>query len=235
MAQTGKQKWRRPAWGKLGLIALFCVVLAALWRLTPLSSVASPHRMMAFARAVGGTAWAPFAVMAAYTPAAFLMFPRPLITLLAVVAFGVWLGFVCTVAGVLAAALVTYSLGRRLPDRTVRRLAGSKFERITPVLRNHGVMAIFAANMLPTPPFVVQGIMAGAIRIKLRHYALGTLLSLLPGLAAAMVFGHQIVMAFEDPSRVNYLLLAGTLLGLIAATVLAARWFSRQAKAGRVA
>src|SRR6266496_1809688 len=155
MAQKRRRKWLRPAWGKLGLIALSLLALAALWRFTPLSSVASPHRMMAFARAVGGTAWAPFAVMAAYTPAAFLMFPRPLITLLAMVAFGVWLGFACAVAGVLAAAMVTYQVGRLLPDRTVRRLAGTKFERVARVLRTHGVLAIFAANMLPTPPFVV--------------------------------------------------------------------------------
>jgi len=140
-------------------------------------------------------------------------------------------GFACTVIGVLIAALVTYYVGRLLPDRIVCRLAGAKFERVSCVLRSHGVLAIFAANMLPTPPFVVQGMMAGALRIKLAHYALGTFLSLLPGLAAAMVFGHQIVTAFEDPSRTSYLLLAGTALGLVLAIFLAARWFARQSAA----
>jgi phospholipase D1/2 len=225
-----QRKWHRPAWGKLGLIALIFIALAAVWRFTPLASFVTPHRMMGFARSLGGTKWAPFALVAAYVPAAFLMFPRPLLTLLGVVALGLWMGFVCTVIGVLAAGIATYYIGRLLPDRMVRRLAGSKFERVTPVLREHGVLAIFAANMLPTPPFVVQGIMAGAIRIKLWHYALGTFLSLLPGLAAAMVFGHQIVTAFDDPSKVSYLLIGGTLVGLIAASVLAGRWFVRQAK-----
>jgi uncharacterized membrane protein YdjX (TVP38/TMEM64 family) len=186
--------------------------------------------MMAFARAIGDAPWAPFAVAAAYIPAAFVLFPRPLLTLLAVVAFGLWLGFACTVAGVLAAALASYYVGRRVSERTVRRLAGAKFERICRVVREHGIAAIFAANMLPTPPFVVQGIMAGAIRVKVWQYALGTFLSLLPGLAAAMVFGHQIVTAFDDSTKVSYALIGGTLLALLAIGVVSGRWFSRQAR-----
>jgi uncharacterized membrane protein YdjX (TVP38/TMEM64 family) len=220
---------QRPAWRKLGLIALVLLALAAAWRFTPLAALLTPQRVMAFARAVGGTAWAPFALMAAYTPAAFVLFPRPLLTLLAMVAFGLVLGCLYAAVGVVAAALATYCVGRWLPDKTVRRLAGTRFERATGVLRRHGILAIFAGNMLPTPPFVVQGILAGAARIKLWHYIAGTLLSLVPGLIAAMIFGHQIIAALEDASRVSYPLLGATAVGLIVVTALAARWLSRQA------
>src|SRR5512138_464298 len=154
---------RRPAWGKLGLLAVTLAALAAAWRYTPLATYVAPHRIIAFARWLGSVKWAPLAVAAAYTPAAFVMFPRPLLSLLAIVAFGLWLGGACVVAGVLGAALSTYYIGRRLPSSTVRRLAGAKFARFTTLLREHGVLTIFAANLLPTPPFAVQGIMAGAI------------------------------------------------------------------------
>jgi uncharacterized membrane protein YdjX (TVP38/TMEM64 family) len=119
---------------------------------------------------------------------------------------------------------------RLLPSKTVRRLAGSKFERFTGLLRDHGVLTIFAANMLPTPPFAVQGIMAGAIRIPLVHYTAGTLLSLLPGLIAVLIFGHQIIVALEDPAKVSYVLIASAGVGLAIVMYLAGRWFARQAR-----
>src|SRR5207245_3161606 len=104
------------------------------------------------------------------------------------------------------------------------RLAGSKFERFGGLLREHGVMTIFAANLLPTPPFAVQGIIAGAIRIPLARYAAGTLLSLLPGLIAVLIFGHQLIVALEDPSTVSYVVIASTAVGFALAMYLALRW-----------
>jgi phospholipase D1/2 len=222
--------WRRPAWGKLGLLAVGIAALAAAWHYTPLAAYVSPQRVISFAKWLGSVRWAPLAVAAAYTPAAFVMFPRPLLSLLAIVAFGLGMGGACIVAGVLGAALSTYYIGRLLPSKTVRRLAGSKFESFSETLREHGVLATFAANMLPTPPFAVQGIIAGAIRIPLIHYTLGTLLSLLPGLIAVLIFGHQIIVALEDPSKVSYVLIISTGIGLAAAMYLGGRWYARQAR-----
>jgi uncharacterized membrane protein YdjX (TVP38/TMEM64 family) len=227
MAQT-KPRRRRPAWGKLALLALGVAALAAAWRYTPLAQFVSPDRIKSFAKLVGSTKWAPFAVMAAYIPAAFVMFPRPLVSLFAIVSFGVWKGGLCAVAGILGAALACYYAGRLVPSGTVRRLAGSKFESFTALLRGHGVLAIFAANMLPTPPFALQGIMAGAIRMPLRHYMLGTLLSLTPGLVALLVFGHQITLAFEDTSKVSYVAIGGAAVGIAVFAFLATRWATRQ-------
>src|SRR5205814_8007716 len=148
----------------------------------------------------------------------------------AIVAFGLWTGGACVVCGVLGAAWSTYYIGRLLPGHTVRRLAGSKFEQFTALLRSHAVMAIFAANMLPTPPFAVQGIMAGAIRMSLWQYTLGTLLSLAPGLVAVLIFGHQITLALEDPSKASYGVLATTAVGLAGFMYIGGRWFARQAR-----
>ena len=230
MAHTVRRRGRRPAWGKLSLIALVVVILAAAWRYTPLAEFARPSHIKAFAQMVRSTPGAPLLLIAAYIPAAFIMFPRPLLTLFAIVAFGLQLGFVCVLGGVMLAALATYFVGRLLPDGIVRRLAGSKFERFTGLLREHGIMAIVAANMLPTPPFGVQGIVAGAIRIPVLHYATGTLLSLVPGLAAAMIFGHQIIVGLEDPSKVSWVVIGSTAIAMAIVAFFATRWAARQAK-----
>ena len=219
---------RQPAWGKLGLILLAALALAAVWRYTPLAEWASRERILEWVRVARSTRWAPFALAAAYTPAAFIMFPRPLLSLLAIVAFGIWVGAACVAAGVLGAALATYSLGRLVPLPAVRRLAGAHFEELSTLLREHAVLAVFAANMLPTPPFAVQGMLAGAIRLQLWKYVAGTLLSLTPGLAALLVFGHQIITALEDPSKVSYAAIGGAVVGLALVVFLATRWLARQ-------
>src|ERR671936_431810 len=51
--------------------------------------------------------WAPLVVMGLYTPACLLMFPRPLITLAAVIAFAPGLGFVYPILGICASAVDT--------------------------------------------------------------------------------------------------------------------------------
>jgi uncharacterized membrane protein YdjX (TVP38/TMEM64 family) len=219
---------RSPAWGKLALLLVAFAALAAAWRYTPLAEFASRQRIVEWARLARATRWAPFALAAAYIPAAFIMFPRPLLSLLAIVAFGVWIGGAIVATGVLAAALSTYLLGRQLSRDTVRRLAGRNFERLSGLLREHAIVAVFAANMLPAPPFVVQGMMAGAIRMKLWKYTVGTLLSLAPGLLAVLVFGHQVTMALEDMSKVSYVALGGVVAGLAVVIFFASRWLARQ-------
>ena len=199
-----KNKLRGPAWKKLALIALVVCALAAAWRFTPLADVLTPRNIAAWARSVGGSRWTPVVLALLYTPGAFLMFPRPLLTLVTILALGAQLGLACSVAGILGAALATYAAGRFLKRDTVRHLAGDTLDRASELLRGHGVAAIFAANMLPVPPFGVQGILAGAIRIKLWEYMAGTLLSLLPGALMITAFGQQIRQAVDDPSKVNY-------------------------------
>jgi uncharacterized membrane protein YdjX (TVP38/TMEM64 family) len=199
-----KKKHRGPAWTKLALIALALCALGAAWRFTPLADIVTPHRIVGWARSVGGSRWTPLVLALAYTPGAFLMFPRPLLTLVTILALGPMLGLVCSMAGIMVAALATYSAGRFLKRETLRGLAGDSLDKAAELLCGHGVVAIFAANMLPVPPFGVQGILAGAMRMRLWEYALGSLLSLLPGALMITAFGQQIRTAFVDPSQINY-------------------------------
>ena len=217
-----------PAWGKIALIVATIAGLAAAWRYTPLSQYVTPERIMAWAESVGSVPWAPVVVMLAYTPACFVMFPRPLITLFAVIAFGPVLGFAYSILGILGAALATYFAGRALPADTVRHIVGDKLNDLTVVLRRRGLLACFAMRIVPAAPFVVEGIAAGAVRIKLWHYSLGTVLGMTPGTLTTSVFGDQIQTALEDPSRINYWLIAGVLALFAVMILIVRRWFLKQ-------
>lgn len=186
------------------------------------------ERILGWTRTVRDTWWAPIVLVAAYTPAAFVLLPRPLVTLVSVLTFGVLLGLAYATTGVLIAALVTYCAGRYLPRRTVKRLAGDALEPAGKLLREHGVLAVFGSNMLPTPPFVVQNMIAGAVRIPLWKFTLGTFLALVPGMLAWTVFGDQIGTALEDSSKVSYGLIGGALVLLVAFTLLARRFLAKR-------
>lgn len=219
---------RKPAWGKLLAIVVACAALAAAWRYTPLSEYVTAQRVIAWARAVRETPWAPIVVVLIYTPAAFVMFPRPLLTLLTVVAFGPWLGFVYGMAGILLSALATYYAGRTMRTATVERLAGDELNHVRKVLREHGLAAMTAMRIVPAAPFALEGILAGAMRIKLWHFMLGTFIGMTPGVLATSVFGEQLTRALEDPSTINWWVVAAVVTGFAALTWFVKRWFDRR-------
>jgi phospholipase D1/2 len=219
---------RGPAWGKIALILVGAAALAAVWRWTPLAEYVTAERILGWTRAVRDTWWAPIVLVTAYTPAAFVLLPRPLITLVSVMTFGVLFGLAYSTTGVLLAALVTYFAGRMLPKKTLQRLAGDALEPAGKLLREHGVLAVFGSNMLPTPPFVVQNMIAGAVRIRLWKFMLGTFLALLPGMLAWTVFGDQINAALDDSAKVSWGLIGGALVLLVAFTLVARRFLVKR-------
>lgn len=225
---TSRRGKRRPAWGKLGLILLGAAALAAVWRWTPLAEIVTAERIVGWTRTVRETWWAPIVLILAYVPAAFVLLPRPLITLVSVMTFGVLWGLVYATSGVLSAALVTYYAGRLLPEETLRRLAGDALESVGKLLREHGIVAVFGSNMLPTPPFVVQNMIAGAVRIRLWKFFLGTFLALVPGMLAWTVFGDQITRALEDASQVSYWLIGAALVLFVAFIYLSRKYLKKK-------
>jgi uncharacterized membrane protein YdjX (TVP38/TMEM64 family) len=158
------------------------------------------------------------------------MFPRPVITLAAVVAFGPWLGFVYAMSGVLLSALAGYVAGQHLGRDTLRRIAGRKLNRLSKALRRRGIMAVTAVRLVPLAPFVIESLVAGAIHIRLWHFMLGTFLGMLPGMLVATVFGDQLESALRDPARINYWVVGGVLVFFVVLTVAVRRWLARQSQ-----
>jgi len=217
-----------PAWGTLALVLGAIALLAALWRFTPIAQVVTPENAIAWAKQFGSQWWAPWVVMLAYTPACFVMFPRPLVTLAAVVAFGPWLGFAYALIGIVASSMVTYYAGTRMRRDTVRRLAGPGLDRMVNVLKKYGLLAMTLLRLVPIAPFAVEGIVAGAVRLKLWHLAAGTALGMLPGTLATTVFGDQLESALSGGSF-NWWLVGAVVVLLAAGSWAVTRWFTRMA------
>lgn len=217
---------------KRGLLIATGVMLAVgaltyLWRNTSLAEVVTPEAAIAFAEQAAGTWWAPVVIFLAYTPASFVMFPRPLITMASVVIFGAWLGAAVSLAGILFAALIGYLLGRLLDRDTVRRYTGPRMERITHFLQRRGLVAMTVVRLLPVAPFQVVSALAGAVRVKVRDFLLGTAFGMLPGLLVATVLGDQIVEALRANGRANLWIAGGAVLVLVGIGYAGNRWLKR--------
>jgi uncharacterized membrane protein YdjX (TVP38/TMEM64 family) len=223
-----KPQRRGPQWGKLIAVVVVLAGLAAAWRYTPLSEYITGQRVSGWARAMRDSPWAPFLIVVAYTPAAFVMFPRPLLTLITVIAFGPWLGFTYSMLGIMLAALATFYAGRALPDTTVKQIAGESMGQLTPRLRKHGFLAVLALRMTPVTPFTMDGIVSGAVGIGVWDYSAATFVGMLPGVLAGTVFGKQMAAALDDPSRINYWVLGAVIVVFAAITYGVGRWLGKQ-------
>jgi hypothetical protein len=136
-------------------------------------------------------------------------------------------GTIACIEDPVVAALATFVAGRLVRRDTVRRLAGRKLDRLSTVLRQRGLLAMTAVRLGPLAPFPVVGLVAGAIRVKLWHYALGTFLGNLPGVLAATVFAAEIAAALEDPSRINWWVIGGVVAVLVVGTAAVRRWLGK--------
>ena len=205
-------------------VALLCIALPAMWQVTPLSRFADPDWVTHWANDFGSRWWAPLVLTAIYVPASLVMFPRPLLTMLGVMSFGPWSAFTIAMAGMLLSAWGTYIAGKQFDRHMVRRVGGRRVARMARVLRERGLIAVTALRLVPLAPYAVEGIVAGAIRLRLRDFLLGTAIGIFPGVFAATLFGDQLHAALEDPRAMNYWLLAGLVLVLMGCTWGVRRW-----------
>ncbi len=223
-APTDGTAGKGPAWGQLAMIAGLLLVFAAAWRWTPLAEFATPQHIKLWAGRFADASWAPWAVLLAYTPASVIMFPRPLITLFGVIAFGPWLGFALAMAGNLLTGWLSYLAGEHTGPETLRRLAGPNFGRISKVLRQRGVSAVTAVRLVPLAPYAIPGMVAGAAHVRLWHFMAGTFLGLLPGVLATTVFGDAVQAALDDPGKVNYWVVGSVVTVFVAGTWWVRKW-----------
>jgi len=70
--------------------------------------------------------------------------------------------------------------------------------------------------MVPIAPFSIVNVVAGASKLRLRDFLLGTALGMLPGIAVMAALGAQIADLARNASWANAVLLALAILAWIA-------------------
>lgn len=188
--------------------------------LEPVFALAERHRASPLGAAV---------VLAAFVAASLVLVPITLLIAATAAAMGPVLGFIYTLLGCVAAAGATFLIGRALGRRRVQQLAGPRLAAVNRHLGAHGVLAVALLRLVPLAPFTIVNIVVGVSDVRLGDFLLGSALGLLPGIAFATLFGHQLGSWLRHPDARGLVLLLGVLAVALAGGWAVRRWAQKRA------
>lgn len=195
-----------------GGVLLFFAALAIAWRWTELGDWLALDRLGNLAEVLKNMPASPLVVLAAFVLGTVLVVPVTLMIVVTVLVFGPWLGLAYAFAGSLVGAAFTFWLGSLVGRKSVRRLAGSRLDRLSHMLGRRGVLSILTVRILPVAPFTIINLVAGATHIRLRDFLLGTVLGLAPGIIAIALFIDRALAAIRDPGMGTFAIMAAVLV-----------------------
>ncbi|ABS62760.1 SNARE associated Golgi protein [Parvibaculum lavamentivorans DS-1] len=204
------------AMAKATAALLFVGALVLLWRYTPLSDYADPQTLRSSFDGVAAGSFAPVIVVAIYVLTGFIAFPVTVLIVATAATFGLWPGLLYAGIGSLASAAATYLAGRSLGADMLRNLIGPRINRIGRGIGKRGVVTIMTIRLVPVAPFMLVNLVAGALRVPIIDYMVGTLLGLAPGILVLSVLGDRVFTILQDPSLLDIAIILGSLAAWIA-------------------
>lgn len=198
---------------KLGLVLLLVAACVLAWHYTALAEVLSLEQLTGLFTRLGASGWAWPAVIGLFVLGGLVAFPVTLMIAATAAAFGTWPGLPLAAAGAMSSALVTYGIGRAIGTAPLRQLMGPRIHRIAARVQHHGIFAVAAVRLVPTAPFTLINLVAGASGIHLADYLIGSALGLAPGIIVLSVLGHGLWQLLASPSAAQIALFVALLLG----------------------
>jgi phospholipase D1/2 len=208
--------------GTLLLVVLFA--LAAAWTWTDLKHWFNVATIAGWEVSLEEHPAAPVFVLAAYILGGLTVFPVTILIAATAFAFGPWTALVYSLAGCVLSAIAIYAIGYYLGRRTVSRFTGHRWNRLHRLISRHGILAVATIRMIPVAPYSVVNLAAGAVRVRLRDFVLGTVVGMSPGVIGITLFETQLEEMIRDPSGVTLVILAVILALLLFAAAILRRW-----------
>jgi phospholipase D1/2 len=191
---------RLGRWLLLGGLLLGLLALVLAWRYTPLAAMTDPQRIADYLTRFNDGGWGLPLTLGVFIVGGLIVFPVTVLIGATAAAFGLWPGILYAGAGAMASALVTYAIGRFMGAAPLRRIMGPRMNRIRQTVADHGIFAVATIRLMPIAPFTFVNLVAGASRIRVVDYTIGTALGLAPGLAVMASLGESLLQTLRDPS-----------------------------------
>lgn len=203
----GKRPVGRGQWVRLAVLVVLVVVAVVVAVRVGVPDVAALRADIAGAGPV-----APVLFVLLYAAASLAPLPKNVLSVLG----GLLFGLVAGVALVLVAALLgaggAFALGRLLGRGAVERLTGTSVARVDELLRRRGLLAVIGVRLVPVVPFTAVNYAAGLTAVRIRGYALGTAVGIVPGTVAFVALGAY----GSSPGSWPFVLAVLALVGLVA-------------------
>lgn len=173
--------------------------------------------------------------VAAYTVAAVLAVPGTLLTLGAGFTFGLVLGVALVSAGSVLGAIAAFLLGRFVARGWVaRRIADSpRWRALDSATRHDAFTLVLLARLSPLLPYNMLNYAFGLTDVRLRDYALGSWVGMLPATVLYVYIGSlaknvpALTSGHLDASWATRALLVGGLVATVGLTLLIAQRATR--------
>jgi uncharacterized membrane protein YdjX (TVP38/TMEM64 family) len=218
---------RNPLVIAIGASLVVAMLLMLLWTATPLREHLTPENASEWVASIASRWWAPWLLLLLLVLTNLIVFPRPLLTIAAVVAFGPWKGFALSMAGAEIATFIGYYVGRRCPRATIERWAGPTLTRMAPLLHRNGLVTMSMLRLLPIGPHVLGSVAAGALRIRVWQVFAGTFIGMAPGLIGTTLVGEQLANGITSGAHINHWILWGSVMAIVVLIALTKLWYSR--------
>jgi uncharacterized membrane protein YdjX (TVP38/TMEM64 family) len=180
-------------WSAIGVIASFVLGVALLavayafgGALLRLQGQDSVEALMSL--------WAqgPFAalgVMAIFSVLALVGMPQFILIAATVVVFGAWHGAVYSWIATMASALFGFVLGRLFARRMLERYGGARLNAASRFIADHGILSTAIVRNVPSAPFIVLNVAAGASAMSSAKFIIGTAIGILPKILFISLIG----------------------------------------------
>ncbi len=133
----------------------------------------------------------PIAVVA-FAALAFLGVPQFVLIAAAVAGFGPVAGALYSWIGTMVSAGVGYCLGRRFGARAFADLPGRGVQRFMDTVARNGFATSLIIRLVPSAPFIVVNMAAGAAGVTATAFGLGTAIGIVPKIALVALAGAGI-------------------------------------------
>lgn len=214
------QAWR---WLILAVYVSMLIALAVAWRRPDMRHWLDPKALSDLGRQLLAMPMGPVAVMAAYVIAVLVGMPVFVLIAVGSLVFTPWPGIAYALCGMVAGAVVTYGIGRFTGAQTMDRWTRGRLALLSRHLHRRGLLTVVAVRVMPVAPFIMVNMVAGALRVKLRDFVLGTFVGLAPGTIMISLFMDQLAEAWHAPGASSYAALVACVLVLIVVF-----WFVRK-------
>lgn len=133
--------------------------------------------------------WAIFVVISVFVILALTGFPQILLITATVLTFGPLQGAVYSWVSTMISATVTFAIGQRFGGNWVRRIGGKRMGSFIDFVSDHGIIASGLIRIVPSGPFVAVNAAAGATRLPLWKFAIGSGVGFIPKIAFVALIG----------------------------------------------
>lgn len=204
----------RGLWLRGGVFLLILAVAITTAVVVGLPDVATLRTDIAAAGPAG-----PGVFVLAYAVATLAPVPKNVLSAVAGLLFGLVAGIALVFVAAMLGALTAFWLGRVLGRGAVERFTGARVARVDKLLSRRGVTAVIGVRLIPVVPFTAINYAAGLTAVRLRDYAIGTAVGIVPGTVAYVTLGAY----GSEPVSWPFAISAAALGLLTAAGFIAAR------------